>query len=315
VDESIWSRETDPGGIKVIRKTGYLAALLTLIFIGCASHDMLSSRDQQEGKTLWSHRYQYVRLVPREQQCQGADTTANDHPKDLDERLQAALASMRIDLPDQEKTAPVFTRSELAQVIGPLVRAFKKATPDEDVALAIEGMHPGKFGLERSILSARLFIRNGNTLQVIFGKKLFAPVEDYDPNWHAEPKDYRLNPYLPGSRCQKAGKKFPALLTTPTVRFHEQAGVARKNWLAINLAAPATPVQAPAPMAMPPARQTPTVTAPPAAPAPGAMMPKAAGPPQKSIEEKLQILKDLKDKKLITDKEYQEKKKEILDSL
>ena len=297
-----------------IRKTGYLAVLLALIFMGCAGHGMLSNSDNQEGKTFWSHRYQYVRLVPREH-CQGAETAANSHPQDLGGRLQAALKSMRIDLPDQEKTAPVFTHSELEEITGPLVRAFKKATPDEDVALAIEGMHPGKFGLERSILTARLFIRNGNLLQVIFGKKLFVPVEDYDPNWHAEPRDYRLSPFMPGSRCQKAGKKFPTLLTTPTVRFHEQAGVARKNWLAINLAAPATPVQAPAPMAMPPARQTPTVTAPPAAPAPGAMMPKAAEPPQKSIEEKLQILKDLRDKGLITEQEYINKKKEILDSL
>jgi Short C-terminal domain len=302
----------------VIRNTGFLAALLALIFMGCAGHGKLSSQDKQDGKTFWSHRYQYVRLIPQEH-CTEVPVAANSHPQDLSGRLQAALASMRIDLPDQEKTAPVFTHSELVEIIGPLLRAFKKAAPDEDVALAVEGMHPGQFGLQRSILTARLFIRNGNTLEVIFGKKLFTPVEDYDPYWHAEPKDYRLSPLVPGSRCQKADKKFPAILTTPTVRFHEQEGTARQNWLAISLVASAKPAQASMPMAMPmqpPATQTPALNTPPAAHGTEEVIPKATAEPHpRSIEEKLQTLKNLRDKGLITEQEYLDKKKEILDSL
>jgi hypothetical protein len=38
-------------------------------------------------------------------------------------------------------------------------------------------------------------------------------------------------------------------------------------------------------------------------------------PKGKSIEEKLQILKNLRDKDLITEQEYADKKREIIDSL
>jgi Short C-terminal domain len=298
----------------VIRKTGYLGIIVALSLMGCAGHHTLSNQDQQDGKIFWSHRYQYVRLIPQAH-CPGVPVVANSHPQDLDGRLQSALASMRIDLPDQDKTAPVFTRSDLEKITGPLLRAFKKAAPDEDVALAVEGMHPGNFGLERSVVTARMFIQNGNTLQVIFGKKLYTPIEDYDPLWHAEPRDYRLSPFLPGSRCQRAGKKFPAIIATSTVQLHKQDGNVRKNWLTVSLAEQPQPPQVPMPTAMPPAAHPPTATTPPAVQGTQGMPRQVAEPHEKTLEEKLQILKNLKDKGLITDQEYKEKKKEILDSL
>jgi hypothetical protein len=315
----------------VIRKTGYWAILLALVVMGCAGHDGKSVRDRQDGKTFWTHRYQYVRLVPQDH-CQGQGTAANSHPRDLGGRLRTMLESLHVDLPKEEKTAPVFTRAELALVTEPLLQAFKQAAPDEDVALVVEGMHPGKYGLRRCIVSARLFVQNGDELHVIFGKLHF-PVDDRY-GWNVEPPDYRLNPFAVGSRCEKAGKKFPAIIATDRVRFHEQEGTPRKNWLTVGLSAPQQPVptaappvyQAP-PQAAPPANRTPQPTAPPAyqAPAPQAAppaaydanrrMPPPAQQPAKTILERLQILKDLRVKGLITEQEYQEKKKEILNSL
>lgn len=262
---------------------------------------------------------------------------ANNHPQDLGDRLRVALASLRIDLPDREKTVPVFTHSELEQITAPLLKAFEKATPDEDVALAIEGSHQGTIGYERTLTTARLFVQN-DELQIIFGN-LHEPFDEYNTPFHAEPRDYRLDPILPGSRCEKAGKKFPAIIATDVVRFHVQEGTPRKNWLAVSLAAQTQPpVQAPmpktappayqaSPQAAPPAYQAPDQTAPPAyhqAPrqtAPAAvqdanrMMPAPGQHPEKTILEKLQILKDLRVKGLITEQEYIDKKKEILDSL
>jgi hypothetical protein len=325
------------GGNVVIRKTGYFAALLALVVVGCAGHDAMSVTDKQDGKTFWTHRYQYVRLVPQDH-CPGQDTAANSHPQDLDGRLRTMLKSLQINLPEQEKTAPVFTRAELELVTEPLLQAFRKAAPNEDVALAIEGMHPGKYGLQRCIVTARLFVQNGDELNVIFGK-LHVPVDERY-GWNVEPPDYRLNPFVPGSRCEKADKKFPAIIATNLVRFHEKQGAPRKDWLTVSLAAPPQPSQAPAPMAMPPAYQAPppqqtapptyqvpAQTAPPAAyqaprqTAPPAVQdtnqkaPAPAQRPAKTILERLQILKDLRVKGLITEQEYQEKKKEILNSL
>jgi hypothetical protein len=299
----------------VIRKTGYWAAWLALVVMGCAGHDAMSVQDKQDGKTFWTHRYQHVRLVPQDR-CQGQDTAANSHPQDLGGRLRTMLESMQVDLPEQEKTVPVFTRAELEEVTGPLLQAFKKAAPDEDVALVIEGMHPGKYGLERCIVTARLFVQNGDELHVIFGK-LHVPV-DNSYGWHVEPPDYRLEDLAPGSRCQKTGEKMPALIATHSVSFNEQQGTPRKDWMVVSLTAqPSQRVQPPAPTAMPAASQLPTVTAPPAiAPKPQvATPPPAVQGPQKSILERLEILKDLRVKGLITEQEYQNKKQEILNSL
>jgi hypothetical protein len=320
----------------MIRKTGYLAALAALVVMGCAGHDAKVAPDKQDGKTFWSHRYQYVRLVPQDH-CPGQDAPANSHPKDLDGRLRAMLESLRIDLPEQEKDAPVFTRAELEKVIAPLLRAFSKAAPNEDVALAIEGMHPGEYGLQRSIVTARLFVQNGDELNVIFNK-LHVPVNDYDTPLGLETTDYRLNPFLPGSRCKSADKKFPAIIATNVVRFHDQAGFARRNWMVVSLSAqPQQPVPTPMPMtappeyqaapqpappayqtvpqAAPPAYQPPRQTAPPTARDATRMTPAPDRQADRTILERLQILKDLRVQGLITEQEYQEKKKEILDSL
>ncbi len=312
----------------MIRKSGCLAVFLFLVVIGCSSHVKTSLLDKQDGKTFWAHRYQYVKLVPQDH-CQGAEAIANSHPQDLDGWLQTALASLRIDLPDQEKTAPVFSRTELKQVTGPLLQAFRMAAPDEDIGLTIEGAHQGKYGFQRTITTARLFIKNGNELHVIFGK-LHAPIDDYDSPWHAEPTDYRLKPLELGSRCRKTGEKIPAIIATNAISFHEQEGTPRKDWLTVSLTAqPPQPVQTPVPtpMAMPAAPQPPTVTAPPAAPQPrtvtapppvhdaNRMTPPPVQGSQKSALERLQILKDLRVKGLITEQEYLDKKKEILDNL
>ena len=324
--------------MEVTRLKAFFAVLLVLAVVGCASHGALSSQDKEDGKTLWTHRYQYVRLVPREQ-CQGADTVANSHPRDLGGKLRAALASLQIDLPAKEKTEPVFTYYELEKITGPLVEAFKKAGPDEDVGLAIEGMHSGEFGTQRCMITARLFIRNGDELNVIFGK-LHMPVDDYDSPMHIESTDYRMNPLVPGSRCEKAGKKFPTIITTNLARFHEQEGSQRKNWLTVSLATqPQAPPTTPAPASPPPVYQASPQASPPAVQAPGQTAPPApayqaprqatspavqdtnritpppAQQPAKSVLERLQILKDLRVKGLITEQEYQEKKKEILESL
>lgn len=78
----------------------------------------------------------------------------------------------------------------------------------------------------------------------------------------------------------------------------------RNDWVALDLVPAAPPPAVVAPSAMG-SGQTPGVTAPEA----------AIKPQEKSIEEKLKILKNLRDKELITEQEYVEKKRQILDDL
>ena len=196
----------------MISRTGFAAVLLVWAALGCAGHSQTVKPQDPEAKILWSHRYQYIRIEPREH-CGESANVANEHPYTLQSgQLKAILDSLRIDRPDEEKTIPLFSRAEKAIMIEPLVKAFKQATADEDVGIAIEGAHPGPIGFRNSITTARLFIQN-DELQIVFGK-LHEPVDEYDTPFHAVPRDYRLYPFLPGSRCEKAGKKFPTIIPT-----------------------------------------------------------------------------------------------------
>ncbi len=310
-------REVVRKGIDVIKKTGFIATLLAWAVMGCAGHDASSGQNTPSGKIIWAHRYQFVRLEPREH-CKGATTQANDHPQALERgQLRAALAALRIDKPDEGKTITVFSQAEMETLIAPLLKAFNRAAPGEDIAIAIEGSHPGSLGYRRSVTTARLFIR-GADLHVIFGN-LHDTIDDYDSPLHIEPTDRRLQPFVPGSRCASADRAFPAIAPTDTVRLYDQAHGARKNWVVVGLAALPRSAEPPGKMALPPASDSSPGALLPAATdseqVPGKKMPEAATPKEKEIEEKLQILKNLRDKNLITEQEYIGKKRKILDRL
>lgn len=300
-----------------MQKTGFIAALLAWAAMGCAGHGVLLGKDHPDSKILWTHRDQFVRIEPQER-CNEATIKPNGHPRSLPaDQLRAALASLRIDRPDDEKSVPVFSRSELDTLIGPLNTAFKRSGPGEDICVAIEGPHPGSFGYQRSITTARIFFQGGN-LHVIFGK-LHDPVDDYDTPLHIERTDRRLQPFEPGSRCTDGGGKFPAIVATALVRFYEQENTKRRNWLVVRLAEVPKPKESPPPSAQPPAFHSAPETALPEVKnsdqVPKELNPDALEPRQRSIEERLRVLKNLRDKELISEQEYIEKRRQILDSL
>ena len=300
------------------RRTGVIiVVLLSMIIAGCSGQTGPIKQNEPETRILWTHRYQYVRLEPRER-CGHEKVKVNTHPATLNrEVLKTALASLRIDYPDEEKSVPVFSKKEMETLIDPLTKAFKLATSDEDIALAIEGAHPGAAGFQRTITTARLFLQDGE-LHLVFGK-LHDPIDDYDSPLRMAPTDRRVKPFRPGSRCLGDHEKFPAVLITDNVHFFETEDTVRKNWLVMGISSAHQPEEASGasmiPMAPPlsaeteaPAVEGSNQTAPgisPANPASG----------DRSMEEKLQILKKLWEKGLITDQEYQDKKRKILDSL
>jgi hypothetical protein len=232
--------------------------------------------------------------------------------------LKSALASLRIDSYDAEKPVPVFTRMEMEVLIDPLIKAFKLATPDEDIAVAIEGAHSSAMGYQRTITTARLFLQDRD-LHIVFGK-LHAPIDDYDSPLHMEPSDRRLKPFVQGSRCLDGDRQFPVLFPFGTVHFFEQGDTVRKDRLVISLSGVHQPMGTPRATVMSLTNPSLPETAPPAVTdsdnqAPERKMP-AGLPSQKlSIEERLRILKHLRDKDLITDQEYNDKKRDILDNL
>jgi hypothetical protein len=294
-----------------------IVVLLSIIIAGCSGQTGPIKQNEPEAKILWAHRYQYVRLEPQER-CGHEKVTANAHPATLTpEVLKTALASLRIDYPDEEKSVPVFSKREMETLIDPLTKAFQLATRNEDIALAIEGVHPGAAGYQRTITTARLFLRDGE-LHLVFGK-LHDPIDDYDTPLRMAPTDRRVKPFRPGSRCLRDHEKFPAVLITDHVHFFETEDTVRKNWLVIGISNAHLPKKASGASMTPMAPPLSAETEAPAVEgsnqsAPGGT-PVNQAPRDRSMEEKLQILKNLWEKGLITDQEYQDKKGKILDSL
>lgn len=243
-----------------------------------------------------------VRLQPAE-----AGAPANEHPAVLSpEQLAQALGSITITVKDEPES--LFHADELKDLVGPLASAFRNAGPGDDVLLLSTSRRGGGLLSVGTGVTARLFVKGGE-LQVIVNDSRLDFVNAYRGT-HIAP-DFEF-----GSR-QAAGK----------ARLVSTAGTARRaDWLAFpvavqsvaaSAAAPApAPRPAPARAAVPAAVATPAAAAP-APPPPAAPAATAArdGRFFEEQEQRLRTLKRLREQNLISEDEFQQKRREILQSL
>jgi len=316
------------------RSSAALVAAILLAVSGGTSVGALAAEPNSLGNTpsgrqVWRiSDYGNVQLAPRE-----PGAPENQHPARLQPDLLKAHLEGATTLVDGVQR-PLFAPDELDADVGPLVEAFGRARPDQDVLLVSVARHEGNFLVAPTAITARLFVANGRLNIVVRD----ARTDFYDkvrgtnmtPTWHM------------GSR------------TTPGKAVLARAGASntRPDWLVFDLAAApiaATPAVAPeitatskaAPMPAPAYVQPPAPPAPPAPPtavatpaAPAAMAPavapappKAPSPPAAAMpshpalppagdaEQRLETLKRLHEKGLITREEYERKRKEIIDAL
>jgi hypothetical protein len=275
------------------RGTWQCVVLLLLMaggFAGCAG--MKSDQAGETAvRTVWKSRDQYVAVARQDRPAVGT-APANAHPAEVSsDRLRIALASIEVLFPGEDEPTRLFNDPELRTLSEHVRTGLASAAPDEDVTFAVIGNHPALLGMVKvpKVTTGRVFCRDGE-LNIIFGDFLRV-VNDGE--------DRRLYPFLPGSRNAAPRPKW-ALKTKPG---GEAWSMKRADWLAIPLAGPATPIVSPSPR--------------PDAGAEGREatpdQPAAAG--KKSAAERLQTLNDLRDKKLISEDEYQAKRREILDGL
>jgi hypothetical protein len=248
-------------------------------------------------KTLWQSRDQYV-AIEKQDRSAGVTATANAHPADISvDRLRSALASMEVRLPGKDKKVPLFYDPEL-KILSENIRAgLASAAPDEDVTFAVIGHYPALLGIlrERKVTTGRVFCRDGR-LNIIFGDVLRDVRED---------EDRRLYPFLPGSR----GAAAPGKWALTAKQEGEPFTMTRPDWVTFPLAGP------PAPIAAPAARQENDSTGAENKEAPAVSPEKPVAPVKKSIEERLVILNELRNKNLITEEEYRQKRLGILNEL
>lgn len=216
-----------------------------------------------------------LKLVPRE-----AGAPPNEQPVSLaPEGVGRLLGKVRVkvDVGDE----PLFAAGEVEEMQGRVAQLLAQATPDQDVLLE-SAYRRGVAGplSPRTVVGARLFVQGGRLQLIVHDARL--PGSNINGVGTAPSVTY-------GSRKSPGGVRLSA----------PGAEQSRPDWVALSLAdaaaAPRAESQAPA-AARP--------YAPPAPPAPPA-----------NAEERLTTLKRLHEKGLITDEEYQQKRREILQSL
>ncbi|EHR70317.1 hypothetical protein BurJ1DRAFT_1447 [Burkholderiales bacterium JOSHI_001] len=251
------------------------------------------------GQREWAlHDFTTLRLVPRE-----AGAPPNEHPQQVNaEGLRQALAQVQVNLPAGAE--PLFAADELAELVAPMVQALAVARPQDDLLLLSSSRRGKGLFVPPTAITARLFFQGGALNLVLADAR-----RDFYNNYIGS----RQAPEFSfGTRAQ-AGRAVlrTALGSSP-----------RADWVALpaGAAAPATP---PPPTAMPivgaPAVSplaTPPAVAAPARPAPAAAVPKSREPMSgDEAESRLSTLKRLRERGLITEDEYQQKRKEILSQL
>lgn len=219
-----------------------------------------------------------------------AGAAANQHPVSVPpETLRLLLAPAR--LVSARGSQPLFAPDELSELIEPLSEALAVATPSDDLLLL--STHRRGEGLLRTPtgLTARLFVQD-NALHLIVHEARREFVDQYIGS--------RITPtFTFGSRA-RAGL---VALQDPG------ATLRRADWLVIPLNRPAA-----TPVALPPV----VLPAPAPAATPDPAPATAAKPaPQRAdeIEQRLLTLKRLRERGLISEEEYQQKRREILQAL
>lgn len=229
-----------------------------------------------------------------------AGAPANQHPAAIaPETLRQLLAPVRLVVGNG--TQPLFAPDEISDLIEPLAEALSVAQPGDDLLLLSTHRRGGGVLVAPLGLTARLFVQD-NSLHLIV---------------HEARRDF-VNAYI-GSRIAPTFT-FGSRAKAGTVTLQDPgATVRRADWLAIPVNRVAAAAPAPQPVVLPAAAPAPGV--PPraqTAPAPAAAAAPVARPAPASadeIEQRLLTLKRLRERGLISEEEYQQKRREILQAL
>jgi hypothetical protein len=248
--------------------------------------------------TVYEGRFSYVRIETREP---GAAT--NQHPFAIaPAALRAVLEQVQLAGPKPER---LLTVKELDEIVEPLSAALARATAEQDVSIAVSD----QFGFlgplaSRAVTTARVFRRDGQ-LQFIAGLVR----RDFESQFRGSGM---LIPFEPGQRAKPVERSAKLGVTGGN------GSTVRDDWVALSTNVAAA---APAPAAVPVTSTTPAATA--VAPAATAAAPAVIPAPAardadtiyRTTSERLRALEKLFKDGLISEAEYQEKRRQILRDL
>lgn len=254
---------------------------------------------------LWSANDQWVKIEPQDD----AAAPPNDHPVQLaSEAISDALAALRIRIVDEDTAAEaqraVFTAEELRNLAPRIASGLAKAGPRQDVTFSTIGSHPRAAGglvKNPGVNAGRVFYDDGK-INVIFGELQ----SGYRKRSIYGQRTEDFTPRREGSRTKAAEHEW-GLAARPGVELHSDAGGVRNDWVEIDGAAVASSAAA--------VPQATTAATPPAATATRSGEGPAATKPSVDLEQRLKTLKELRDKKLISEEAYRAKMQELLSEL
>jgi Short C-terminal domain len=287
------------------------AGVLDFLF-GNSAEKQAAPQAVRTGKRVWVvGEFTEVRLTKAE-----AGAAANSHPINLSpEAIRALLGGIRTPVAGGGDEA-LFGVSELADLVESIQLALASALPDEDLLVVSTSRRGGGLLTAPTSITARLFV-TGDRLNVIVHDNRFEFFGLYRGAG-------TLPTFVFGSR------------TNPSLVNLRRAGAnsRRADWLEIPFSAANAAIEVPGAAAPPAAAATPAAAAAPAAttaPAPAAAAPAApAAPPVQPAaapgrardpafydeqEQRLRTLKRLRDNNLISEEEYQQKRREVLQQL
>jgi len=273
---------------------------------------------------IWENGDQIVQLAKQDDDS----AAANDHPKSTTPgEIAAMLATLRLRFADEApELAPitVFTQTELDNLSSAIATGLDRAAPSQDIIFHVVGtrrVSPGSITKRNRVTAGRVFYRD-DKFNIIFGqvqtalrkRNVYGQIdEDFLP------RDY-------GSRKKPTEHELVLLA-------NNAASIKRNDWLVIDSAAAATAASQPDTKPEPtPASASAAV---PVVVAESATSPSSTGASSRAdkameqaggtstgsagstaaVEERLEALKRLRDRELISEEAYQAKMKEILQDL
>lgn len=265
-----------------------------------------------------NHRFNYVKL--KEVKGIVAEERMMTHPVKIDEQgLRAALASIKLArsflVKKEVDTQEVFDEQAINFLAPAMVRAFAEASPGEEVLISYLSKNPLIILRNDHLNIAQAWV-SGNELHIKFNKLYAKVTGDIDKRGNeskAAAKARGLRVKLDLGTGQKMALKDPEEIILDLDYNYVQAPETKVVTEGITMTGERVPL-AGAPDVEAKAETKSKVKSKDAAAEGGTVSPPSVSNEQ-SAEERLERLDELKEKGLISKKEYKEKRKEILNDL
>lgn len=267
-------------------------ARTALVAVALAGAVAAPAKPPRQQVNWWIGQFNYLKRVTKE-----PNAPANDQPVRLSpDMVRQDLLAVRLGHEE-----PLFAMAEINGLVEPICAALAQAGPNEDLIVLSTSSHSRSILPNRTAITARLFVKDGQLNLILHDARL----SFYDrylvtnelPDFHY---GSRTEPGKVQLECLGAGQVRSDWLTFPVI-LEVPKGPEKAMPLGAALPAPAAAMPAPAPAAAP-------------APAPSAAPAKDQAYYEQQ-QQRLRALKRMHDDGLITDDEFNAKRKELLEGL